>query len=83
MNDPNTQLGLGLNIDDPPLLVLLRKLCAGEGCHPCPGGVSEGYLSFAAGGDVGEDLRKLWRAGKVTRIVEEDDTAGALWKPGR
>ncbi len=88
----NPQLGLGLNIPDPPLLALLRELCAGspptdaypDGVHPCPDGVTVHYLTRASGDtpdEVYRELRRLWQARRVVRTEIDDDYYGALWRP--
>ena len=67
-----------------PLLALLRSLCAGDGCHPCPDGVTLDYLVWAGGGrepedrvDVACELSRLYGTGRVARTIDEDGTA--LW----
>ena len=80
MTAPALQLPLALPAESPQL-ALLRQLCAGVHCHPCPGGVTEGYLAFACKRPIADDLRALWRRGLVVREVDDDDTSGALWRP--
>jgi hypothetical protein len=80
------QLALALPAE-PPLLALLRELCAGTGrptSHPCPDGVTVHYIAFASAGDVRAihaELMGHWQAGRVARTVTDDDTYGALWRP--
>ena len=71
---------------EPPLLALLRRLCAGVGCHPCPQGVTVEYLAFAANlerEDVTGELKRLWRDGKVERTWEGDENGVPRWRVTR
>ena len=74
---------------EPPLLVLLRELCTGVRCHPCPDGVSVDYLAYAAGrevDDVQRVLDALPRVELVFKAVHEHhefdpEWTETLWRP--
>ena len=78
----NETLDLFPRAVEPPLLALLRRLCAGVGCHPCPSGLTVEYLAFAANRereDVTDELNRLWHEDRVDLEIDEDGVA--LWAP--